>query len=153
VERCLACEADAVGTVGGSLRDRPKSCHRNRHPLALLCDLTVDDHQKIRHLCELAKQSGRTIQVPNDLLCSRRPHKRGSAPRVAAPVGLASEAALHGWRPPVGLASEAALHGSTDSCKKNTAPRIRWIRRAAVPPRTIRKNLRCYTGPDFRYFK
>ena len=25
--------------------------------------------------------------------------------------------------------------------KKNTAPRIRWIRRAAVPPRTIRKKI------------
>jgi hypothetical protein len=37
--------------------------------------------------------------------------------------------------------------------QKNTAPRIRWIRRAAVPPRTIRKNLRCYTGSAFRVFQ
>jgi hypothetical protein len=37
--------------------------------------------------------------------------------------------------------------------QKNTAPRIRWIRRAAVPPRTIRKNLRGYTGPDFGAFQ
>jgi len=50
----------------------------------------------------------------------------------------------------VGLASEAALH---ESPQKNTAPRIRWIRRAAVPPRTIRKNLRRYSAPDFRAFQ
>ena len=37
--------------------------------------------------------------------------------------------------------------------EKNTAPRIRWIRRAAVPPRTIRKNLRRYTGSGFRPFQ
>ena len=37
--------------------------------------------------------------------------------------------------------------------QKNTAPRIRWIRRAAVPPRTIRKNLRRYTGSGLRVFQ
>ena len=37
--------------------------------------------------------------------------------------------------------------------QKNTAPRIRWIRRAAVPPRTIRKNLRRYSALGFGAFQ
>src|SRR5260221_13228031 len=41
----------------------------------------------------------------------------------------------------------------TAKAQKNTAPRIRWIRRAAVPPRTIRKNLRGYTASGFRLFQ
>ena len=37
--------------------------------------------------------------------------------------------------------------------QKNTAPRIRWIRRAAVPPRTIRKNLRRHIASGLRLFQ
>ena len=73
-------------------------------------------------------------------LCSPRPRKRGNAPRVATPFGLASEATLHGWRPlsasqarqrstggdPFGLASEATLHGwrPLRPRKRGNAPRV-----------------------------
>jgi hypothetical protein len=43
--------------------------------------------------------------------------------------------------------------GVRTSPKKNTAPRIRWIRRAAVPPRTIRKNLRRHIASGLRLFQ
>jgi hypothetical protein len=36
---------------------------------------------------------------------------------------------------------------------KNTAPRIRWIRRAAVPPRTIRKKLNVILIQTRAHFK
>jgi hypothetical protein len=164
MERCLACEAVVSrGTSAAVLHFVQRS---------ILESVALQPDQKCNRSKCLAHRRP----------CSPRPRKRGSAPRVATPsasqarqrsmggnpFGLASEAALHGWRPlrprkrgnaprvatpsasqarqrstrgdpsasqarqrsmggdRFGLASEAALHGwrPLRPCKRGSAPRV-----------------------------
>ena len=89
--------------------------------------------------CYVVARSSHIIDL--DSRGRSRECQSGSSPGVATPTASQARQRSTGCNP-VGMTP-----------KKNTAPRIRWIRRAAVPPRTIRKNLRGYTGPGVRVFQ